>query len=145
MDRSVTPINVPASVVPYAPNYAPNIIRSTVPPKIRHKLPPVVAPKDNIPSSSADFNSFGESGTDLSSADQDYEYDLGYIETDRIDPKQIDPNAVIYSANSAPYGEQYPSYLPKSMATMVSYFTKYELFSINVLKKLHCLPAENGI
>jgi len=79
-----------------------------------------VAPKDNNPSSSsADFNSFGESGTDLSSTDQDYEYDLGYIETDRIDPKQIDPNAVIYSANSAPYGEQYPSYLPKSMATMV--------------------------
>ena len=82
-----------------------------------------MAPKDNNPSSSADFNSFGESGTDLSSIDQDYEYDLGYIETDRIDPKQIDPNAVIYSANSAPYGEQYPSYLPKSMATMVSYFT----------------------
>ena len=82
-----------------------------------------MAPKDNNPSSSADFNSFGESGTDLSSTDQDYEYDLGYIETDRIDPKQIDPNAVIYSANSAPYGEQYPSYLPKSMATMVSNFT----------------------
>ena len=82
-------------------------------------------PQDNNPSSSADFNSFGESGTD--STDQDYEYDLGYIETDRIDPKQIDPNAVIYSANSAPYGEQYPSYLPKSMATMVSYFTMYFL------------------
>ena len=131
MDRSVTPINVPASVVPYAPNYvpnyapnyAPNIISRTVPPKIRRKLPPVVASKDNNPSSSADFNSFEESGTDLSSTDQDYEYDLGYIETDRIDPKQIDPNAVIYSANSAPYGEQYPSYLPKSMATMVSNFT----------------------
>ena len=107
MDRSVTPINVPAPVVPYAPPT----------PAIRHTSKPKAPPKkDKEPSMSADFNSFD--GGAISKTD-DYEYDVGYVETDRID-QQIDPNAVVYSANSAPYGEQYPSYLPKSMATMVS-------------------------
>ena len=113
MDRSVTPINVPAPVVPYAPPTPPTR-RTLTPTKHlkKEKKPPTSS------SSSADFSSFGagtHSGS--STATNDYEYDMGYIETDRID--QIDPNAVLYSANSAPYGEQYPSYLPKSMATMV--------------------------
>merc|ERR1712241_575761 len=113
MDRSVTPINVPAPVVPYAPPTPPTRRTLTPTKHLRKEKKPSTSS-----SSSADFSSFGV-GTHpgASTAANDYEYDMGYIETDRID--QIDPNAVLYSANSAPYGEQYPSYLPKSMATMV--------------------------
>ena len=123
MDRSVTPINVPAPVVPYAPPtpaYKQTLVpKHTLLPK--HSLVPNLTPIDKKQSaSSADFSSFG-SGAVSDNIDEDYEYDLGFVETDRID-QQIHPNAVLYSANSAPYGEQFPSYLPKSMATMVRNF-----------------------
>lgn len=106
MDRGVTPVNVPAPVVPYVPP-----VMATSPQS------PVTKRRRKQPSPSADFNSFGT--TERSPEDEDYVYDVGYVETDRIDPPTIDPNALVYSANSAPYGEQYPSYLPKTLETMV--------------------------
>ena len=68
---------------------------------------------------SADFNSFAEAEDQDNTGD--YEYDIGFIETDRIDVQSsIDPNALVYSQNSAPYGEQFPSYVPKNtIQTMV--------------------------
>ena len=71
---------------------------------------------------SADFDEFDE----LPETDEEYvyeeEYDEGYKETDRIDvqtPLVIDPNALVYSQQSAPYGKEYPSYVPESFHTMV--------------------------
>ena len=72
---------------------------------------------------SADFNSFFErSKYDDGQDYYDYEYDAGYKETDRIDvqtPLVIDPNALVYSQHSAPYGQQFPSYVSDSIHTMV--------------------------
>ena len=75
----------------------------------------------SIPTS-ADFNSFADSNLD-SYAD-DYQYDVGFVETDRIDVQpsrqaNMDPSAILYSQQAAPYGEQFPSYFPKTMETRV--------------------------
>ena len=35
------------------------------------------------------------------------------------DKTRIDPNALIYSSKSAPYGQQFPSYVPHSIETLV--------------------------
>lgn len=74
---------------------------------------------------SADFHSFATSGH-IDDEDDDYQYDVGFVETDRIDvqsspaPSSImDPSAVVYSQQAAPYGEQFPSYLPKTIETRV--------------------------
>ena len=72
--------------------------------------------------SAADFSSFKDTNHPpaLKVQGNDNSDDEGFHETDRIDvPSLIDPNALIYSSNSAPYGEQYPSYIPDSMATVV--------------------------
>ena len=72
--------------------------------------------------SAADFSSFMDTDNPptLKVQGNDYSDDDGFHETDRIDiPSLIDPNALIYSSNSAPYGEQFPSYIPESMATVV--------------------------
>lgn len=108
----MTPVNVPAPVVPYVPAMTP----STLKPKSTTKTPKPTRKNRRPPS--ADFSSFEEG----SSEETDYEYDPGYKETDRIDvqtPLIIDPNAFVYSQNSAPYGQQYPSFVSDSIQTMV--------------------------
>ena len=94
-------------------------------------------------SSAADFSSFHEPNQTpkLKVEGDDYSIDEGYHETDRIDvpsliepytvgqtPKRrpyskisskVDPNALIYSQKSAPYGEQFPSYVPPSIETLM--------------------------
>ena len=75
----------------------------------------------SIPTS-ADFHSFADSNLD-NYAD-DYQYDVGFVETDRIDVQptrqaNMDPSAILYSQQAAPYGEQFPSYFPKTMETRV--------------------------
>lgn len=106
----MTPINVPAPVVPYVPS---SRVSNSEPPK-----PPAAAVRPHTKPSSADFSAFGTTTESYDPSD-DYYYDEGFVETDRIDPPQIDPNALIYSAKSAPYGEQFPSYLPKTMETRI--------------------------
>ena len=72
--------------------------------------------------SAADFSSFKDTNQPpvLKVQGNDFSEDEGFHETDRIDvPSLIDPNALIYSSNSAPYGEQFPSYIPDSIATVV--------------------------
>ena len=72
--------------------------------------------------STADFSAFKDTNMQpkLKVEGDDYSYDEGYHETDRIDiPSLIDPNALIYSSNSAPYGQQYPSYVPHSIETLM--------------------------
>merc|ERR1712107_518276 len=66
---------------------------------------------------SADFHSFAAQ----ESEPEDYQYDIGFVETDRIDVQQVgmDPSAILYSQKAAPYGEQFPSYLPKTIETRV--------------------------
>ena len=115
-------------------------------------------------SSAADFSSFEQTnkGPMLKVQGDDYSYDEGYQETDRIDvpslmdtyiasPRpvkntiaigsiggpeylnsnsgnnrrtssiktRIDPTALIYSSKTAPYGQQFPSYVPHSIETLV--------------------------
>ena len=72
--------------------------------------------------SAADFSSFKDTNQppSLQVQGNDFSKDEEFHETDRIDvPSLIDPNALIYSSNSAPYGEQFPSYIPDSIATVV--------------------------
>ena len=123
----MTPINVPAPVVPYVPISSQVISKSVTKPPKKPQI--TTTTKISKKSSSADFDSFTEKESNLN---DDYVYDLGYVETDRIDidqpmanvdknldPSRIDPHALLYSANSRPYGEQFPSYLPKTISTMV--------------------------
>ena len=108
----------------------------------------------------ADFSAFKTTKDDASIEKlDDYIYDEGYTERDRIDipsliepfgansplpqqvhaigsvgsPKypnkhkgvsligstQVDPQALVYSSKTAPYGQQFPSYVPQSMETLV--------------------------
>ena len=129
------PVNVPAPVVPYVPSSAkmgtlPTMLKAQSKPtsKATSIIKPNNLEKRKLSASSsvatpasADFNSFSER-TDDGQDYYDYEYDAGYKETDRIDvqtPLVIDPNALVYSQQSAPYGEQYPSYVSDSIHTMV--------------------------
>ena len=120
--------------------------------------------KESGQSSAADFSAFEETnkGPILKVQGDDYSYDDGYQETDRIDvpslidpyvagPRpvkntiaigsiggpeypnsnsennrgtssmktRIDPTALIYSSKTAPYGQQFPSYVPHSIETLV--------------------------
>ena len=82
------------------------------------------------PAPSADFNSFAASSAN--DDDSDYQYDIGFVETDRIDVQSsMDPSAILYSQQALPYGEQFPSYLPKTIETRVgsSDFDKKTLVS----------------
>ena len=128
----MTPINVPAPVVPYVPPTAAALPSSV---KISNSAPVATRTKPLQPqptkiserrlTSSADFNSFAETEDDSGarSDDYDYAYDHGFVETDRIDVQSpsmtIDPNALVYRQNSRNYGEQYPSYVAKTIQTMV--------------------------
>ena len=113
----------------------------------------------HLKSSAADFSSFKATNqvAKLNMEVDDYEYDEGYQETDRIDvpsliepyamtpvgikqslavgsvghpeypnkvhtpslKSKIDHNALVYSSKTAPYGQQFPSYVPHSIATVV--------------------------
>ena len=144
-DRGVMPVNVPAPVVPYVPSSAKTSSISRTQPKPTSKATSTVIKANNLekrklrenesqdssslssatPTSaaaSADFNSFSERSDEGKDDYYDYEYDAGYKETDRIDvqtPLVIDPNALVYSQHSAPYGQQFPSYVSDSIHTMV--------------------------
>merc|ERR1719273_1460141 len=144
-DRGVMPVNVPAPVVPYVPSSAKTSSISRTQPKPTSKATSTIIKASNLekrklrenesqdssslssatPTSaaaSADFNSFSERSDDGQDDYYDYEYDAGYKETDRIDiqtPLVIDPNALVYSQHSAPYGQQFPSYVSDSIHTMV--------------------------
>ena len=111
--------------------------------KIKDAKPQHVPARATQPSSAADFSSFHEPNQTpkLKVEGDDYSIDEGYHETDRIDvpsliepyaagrtPKRrpsskisskVDPNALIYSQKSAPYGEQFPSYVPHSIETLM--------------------------
>ena len=67
---------------------------------------------------SADFHSFADTAFEDDIYDDEYQYDVGFVETDRIDV-QDDPSAVLYSQQAAPYGEQFPSYFPQTIETRV--------------------------
>ena len=120
-DRSSQfPVNVPAPVVPYAPSSStasavyPN--PSTITQRTISTSPNSLRRNNKIVNkiNSADFDEFDE----LPETDDDYvyeeEYDEGYKETDRIDvqtPLVIDPYALVYSQQSAPYGKEHPSFV----------------------------------
>ena len=147
IDRGGVKVNVPAPVVPYVPpvskaqhNYnvmgTDRILKhdepmaatvtlkprnySNSPTKATAFIGPVKG--SGLSESSADFSAFAT--TEKDTFDEDYVYDAGYQEEDRIDvqqpmPTMIDPNALIYSQQSAPYGHQFPSYIPDTIQTLV--------------------------
>ena len=111
--------------------------------QINDAKPQHVPPRATQTASAADFSSFHEPNQTpkLKVEGDDYSIDEGYHETDRIDvpsliepysagrtpdrrpsskmSSKVDPNALIYSQKSAPYGEQFPSYVPHSIETVM--------------------------
>jgi hypothetical protein len=135
-DRGVNPVNVPAPLLPYvastyqqmptSPTAEAGVPQSSVRPSVAEPASVTTLRTterrriETTKPQSADFSSFADSNKH--DDEFEYEYDTGYHETDRIDvqaPLTIDPNALIYSQHSAPYGHQFPSYLPDSIQTMV--------------------------
>ncbi len=128
IDRSGVQVPVPAPVVPYVPptatmvpSFTSNDLTHTGNSEPSSNILPVARPPPNP--SSADFSSFEtnkQRGNQASDSEDDY--DSGYTERDRIDvqtPLAIDPHSLVYSQKSAPYGQQFPSYVPESIHTMV--------------------------
>ena len=84
------------------------------------------------PAPSADFHSFATSSSVHDDDSGDYQYDIGFVETDRIDVQSsMDPSAILYSQQALPYGEQFPSFQVKTLETRVgsSDFDKKTLVS----------------